>query len=615
MTARRDSGPSEGSSRGSRCRARATGVVRRFSLAATAVALAWPAAATAQQRSDIDFTQVTRPVVEVVDSSTVDYLLFELFIEPLQPPTRLQVIDVTQNGFGPDDVMVSYPSVEVFVIPEFIPDSVQTIMSGWTPEVEYRMDSGNMSSEALASLIGAQTDPERRAEGAILYDVVQAVERSYRDIPVAMLFQRDSVGFTFQLWDYNRPSMEVSAVEERTDLLPDSAVSAVLQMLREVGYVPGENAVGTGISLESRGEGVVTVDRALQGMTRLPNEQMRLLAAQTVLLGSFDLDRSGAIDRAVEIDAPSCAVWRALEEGFPGFLAEFGFDDGGEPYVGDAVLDIAENVRVPANRRAAACLRGEEPPATDPAEVSAPTAIGVLPESVERFVRLEAAGEILQRAGRLGTTSEQWSEEVRQILANRFDRDRSGLLDRAVEIRAIPCDVWQAMAATHPDYPYGLGFLAGDVYPADHLGVGPDQRQETLARAGDCVQASQTTAADDVPTIPQGLSEFLDGLTAAQIARNAASVEPGSLRWATVVQTSLLGQYDLDGSGALDQADEIVEIPCPVWRTIEATYGAPLSDLGFGIGGEYFGDQIGITRDQRSLATARIRGCQEAAAG
>ncbi|MDX1493467.1 MAG: hypothetical protein R3253_05385 [Longimicrobiales bacterium] len=557
----------------------------------------------------MDFTQVTRPVVEVVDSSTIDYLLFELFIEPLEPPTRLQVIDVTQNGFGPDDVMVSYPSVEVFVIPEFIPDSVQTIMSGWTPEVEYRMDSGNMSTEALGGLIASGAGEENRAEGAILYDVVQAVERSYRDIPVALLFQRDSVGFTFQLWDYNRPAMNET---ERVDLLPDSAVSAVLQMLREVGYVPGENVVGTGISLESRGQGVVTVDRALEGMIRLPSERMRLLAAQTVLLGSYDLDRSGAIDRAVEIDAPTCAVWEALEEGFPDFLRQFGFDDSGEPYVGDAVLDIAENVRGPAYRRAGACLRGEVPPETDPREVAEPTSMGVLPESVERFVRLEAAGEILQRAGRLGTTSEEWAAEVRDILQKRFDRDRTGLLDRAVELRAIPCDVWQAMAATHPEYAYGMGFLAGDVYPGDHLGVGPSQRQEMMARAGDCVQATGQSVADDAaPAIPEGLSDFLDGLTAAQIGRAASAVEPGSLRWATLVQNSLVAQYDLDGSGSLDQTDEVTEIPCPVWRTIEATYGAPLSELGFGSDGEYFGDQIGITRDQRALATARIRGCQD----
>ncbi len=561
----------------------------------------------AQDTEPVDFSQVTRPVVQVTDSLTIDYLLFELFVEPITPPTRLQVIDVTQNGFGPDDVMIAFPSVEVFTIPGFIPDSVQTIMSGWQPEVEYRMDSGNMSSDALASLVGSEPDSTRRAEGAIMYDLVRAVERSYRDLPVALLFQRDSVGFTFQLWDYNRPSMSYAP---RPEFVPDTAVAAVLEMLREIGYVPGQNVIGTGLSLEAQGEGVVTVDRALQGMVRLPNEQMRFLAAQTVLLGSYDFDRSGAIDRAGEIDAPTCAVWSALDDAFPNFLTQFGFDDGDEPYVGDVVFDIARNVRVPAYLRGSACLRGDVPPDTDPADIDEPELDGAIPEVVERFVRLEAAGEILQDAGRLGTTSDEWAEAVKEILATRFDRDGSNLLDRAVEIRSIPCDVWQAMAATHPEYSYGLGFLAGEVYAGDHLGVAPSQREETLARASGCVQTSARMAsAGENSEIPQGLSEFLDLLTAAGIAREATLVEPGSVRWARIVRSGLIDHYDLDGSGSLDQTDEIIDIPCAVWATIAATLGSPLTELGLGPDGEYYGEQIGISIEQRLLAGARIEAC------
>jgi hypothetical protein len=562
----------------------------------------------AQLPTTVDFTQVTRPVVQITDSATIDFLIFELFFLPLEEPNRLQIIDVTQNGFGPDDAVIVYPSVEVFVIPEFIPDTVQTVMSGWTPEVEYRMDSGNMSSNALASLIGSEPDSTRRAEGALLYDLVEAVERSYRDLPVSLLFQRDSVGFTFQLWDYNRPAMTYAP---RPEFVADSSVAAVIEMLREVGYVPGENAIGTGLSLEAQGAGVVTVERALQGMNRLPNEQMRLLAARTVLMGSYDYDRSGAIDRAAEIDGPGCAVWVALDEAFPNFLVQFGFGGGDEPYVGNIVLEIGENVRVPAYRRGSACLRGEVPVATDPASIEEP-AQSALPDAVERFVRLEAAGEILQQAGRLGTTGEQWSEEVRRILLNRFDRDLSGALDLVVEIRSIPCDVWQAMAATHPDYPYGLGFLAGEVYVGDHLGVAPSQREEVLARANGCVQTSIRTAAVDAgPGIPENLQEFLDLLTASRIARAAAEVQPGSVRWATLVQSTLIDHYDLDGSGTLDQTDEIIGVPCAVWRTIAATYGAPLSDLGLGEEGDYYADQIGIDIGQRELVGARIAACAE----
>ena len=73
----------------------------------TAALLGAPVGVTAQQ---VDFTQVTRPVVQLTDSSAIDFLLFELFFEPLETPTRLQVVDVTQNGFGPDDVLIVYPS-------------------------------------------------------------------------------------------------------------------------------------------------------------------------------------------------------------------------------------------------------------------------------------------------------------------------------------------------------------------------------------------------------------------------------------------------------------------------------------------------------------------------
>jgi hypothetical protein len=349
-------------------------------------------------------------------------------------------------------------------------------------------------------------------------------------------------------------------------------------------------------------------------MTVFPDEQMRILAAQTVLLGSYDFDRSGSIDRAPEIDAPGCPVWVALDEALPDFLTRYGFDPtGSEPYVGDVVLEINENVRTPAWGRGRACLRGAVPPDTDPASIAEPEASTAVPEAVERFVRLEAAGEILQRAGRLGTTADVWSQEVREILRVRFDRDQSGLLDQVVEIRAIPCDVWQAMAATHPEYPYGLGFLGGDVYVGDHFGVGPSQREEVMARAAGCVRG-ETRSADlgDVPAISADLQEFLDLLTASRIARQASGVSPGSVRWATIVQSTLLSHYDLDGSGSIDQTDEVIEIPCAVWTTISATYGAPMADLGFVEGGtaQYLGDQIGIDLSQRDLVAARVAACE-----
>ena len=150
----------------------------------------------------------------------------------------------------------------------------------------------------------------------------------------------------------------------------------------------------------------------------------------------------------------------------------------------------------------------------------------------------------------------------------------------------------------------------------DHLGVAPSQREETLARANGCVQSSTRTAdVTDAPDISEDLQEFLDLLTASRIARASVGVSPGSVRWATLVQGTLLNHYDLDGSGSLDQTDEIIEVPCAVWKTIEATYGAPLADLGMGRGGEYLGDQIGVDIGQLELVGARVAACATATPG
>lgn len=697
----------------------------------------------AQVTPAVDFSQATRSLVEVVDSSTIDFLMFELFLEPLQPPDRLQLIDVTRNGFGPDDILIAYPSGEVFLIPEFVPDSVQTIMGMWRPEVDYRMDSGNMPTSALAALIADEPDASRQAENAILYDLVQAVERSYRDLPVAILFERDSLGFSFQLWDYNRDAMRYAP---RPAFVSDSAVSSVLSMLEDVGYMPGANRVRLGVSLESQGESVATVDRALLGISTMADAQTRSLAVRTVLLGSYDRDRSGAIDTASEIDAPTCEVWTVLEGAFPDFLSNLGFTDSNSPYLGNITLNIAENVKGPASRRIDACLAGEAPPPTDPDEVI-PTPETPLPELVEQYAELSAAADIVRGAGIHAPGSADWTSAVETVLVGRFDEDASGLVDAPHEVASVPCEVWEAVDATHPSFLDDFGFRGAGAFLGEGVGVASGQRRAVTARATQCVNADTPTATvrlhrapvrsallpptaireavtiplrglGDVPdeesrylpaktvllamfdldrsgfldrapeldaipcevwgaldvtfpgfgerfgfvrpsrgtpyrgnivlnvsdqlrapaerrilacregitppvttealldvgrtarvSLPVELADFLELQAAATVAQSTASSQPGSAAWAATVRSVLVGHYDFDGSGTLDRAHEIDAIPCLVWATTEATYGASLNDLGLGISGDFLADRIGIAAAQRARVAARVERC------
>jgi hypothetical protein len=106
------------------------------------------------------------------------------------------------------------------------------------------------------------------------------------------------------------------------------------------------------------------------------------------------------------------------------------------------------------------------------------------------------------------------------------------------------------------------------------------------------------------------LKEFLDLETSAQIVQAAIAAQPGSAAWAATVRSVLINHYDLDGSGSLDQSEELDEVPCTVWSTIEATYGAPLSGVVVGNQDRFLGDELGIAFEQRSYTQSRLASCQ-----
>lgn len=165
-----------------------------------------PGLARAQAR--LDFSQVTRPVVEVNDPELVTYLLDALILLTEGETTSLEVIDITRNGFGPDDVVVVHPSMETHKLPPVLPLDVQEIMNGWQLEANTQYDGANNDAEAYHP----ERDPElttsrQKAERAVLYDLLRVLERNYRDRPISLLFERNDEAFTFEMWDYKEDAL------------------------------------------------------------------------------------------------------------------------------------------------------------------------------------------------------------------------------------------------------------------------------------------------------------------------------------------------------------------------------------------------------------------------
>jgi len=194
------------------------------------VAGAWENDVYGQARQ-ADFTQVTRPVAQLSAPGAIDELLTELIITPQIPQdsiSRVEVVDVTGNGYGPDDLVVVYPSGETFNIdPSLVTGRVQEIMRSWSLESEFQYDGANAPAEAFrpdttqADTVRADTaetqpprarpQDEEQAENEIMADVLETVQRNYQGEAVSLLLEKDANGFTFEMWDYNPQAMQYQA--------------------------------------------------------------------------------------------------------------------------------------------------------------------------------------------------------------------------------------------------------------------------------------------------------------------------------------------------------------------------------------------------------------------
>lgn len=183
------------------------------------------------QAQRANFTQVTRPVAQLTDPAAIDELLSELIITPQIPQdsiSRVEVIDVTENGYGPDDLVVVYPSGETFNIdPTLVTGRVQEIMSRWRLRSEFQYDAANAPAEMLrpdpdpsdaAASDTVQTDTtqmqpagpvaEDRAEEGIMADILESVQRNYQGDEISILLDKGADGFTLEMWDYDEQAMQ-----------------------------------------------------------------------------------------------------------------------------------------------------------------------------------------------------------------------------------------------------------------------------------------------------------------------------------------------------------------------------------------------------------------------
>ena len=156
----------------------------------------------AAQAQQTQVSQSILPTARVTNANDIQLLLDLLFIFE-EEVTRLDVIDVTSNGFGPDDIVVAYPSQQTYYLGADVDAQAQAMMDEWAFEAEFRRDaSSQLRPEQFDPARNPNLNPDEHAEMAILSDLLYAIQRNYNDEPVRLLFERDNGAFTFQMWGF-----------------------------------------------------------------------------------------------------------------------------------------------------------------------------------------------------------------------------------------------------------------------------------------------------------------------------------------------------------------------------------------------------------------------------
>ncbi len=316
-------------------------------------------------------------------------------------------------------------------------------------------------------------------------------------------------------------------------------------------------------------------------------------ATKQILLGAYDSNKSGWIDTTDELLGIPCETWSALDarvrEGWGmGLRTIYGFE-ADKIWVGGE-LGFAESVRSGADMRAASCQGGTVTPTPAPV----PRTGGTVAQQIRS--RPETGGQ------------DSWDAAVKKILLGAYDSNGNGVLDTSAEATALNCDDWKALDdGVKVSWDYGIrtiyGFAPGYSWVGYAIGFSEGQRGAADTDAHGCLGG--TPPASQAPPVP----------TSGSVSDRIRAVpDGGSSAWDASVLTILVGAYDGNGTGTLDNAREVGAIPCDVWGALDAgvksKYGYGVRSIyGFEPGFTWLGYVIGITEPMRAKADAALVGC------
>ena len=156
------------------------------------------------------FDQLTRPMVTLTDPEVIEEILNDLLIIMPDTLVSMNLVDVTANGYGPDDLLILNPTGNVHHLDEYVPVRLQALIAEWKFEADYRYEA--LLTETTDALLEAHTT--ETASDAIAGMCVNAISQHYKGGDINLLISQDDETVRLEMWGYDPQALQYGGAGE-----------------------------------------------------------------------------------------------------------------------------------------------------------------------------------------------------------------------------------------------------------------------------------------------------------------------------------------------------------------------------------------------------------------
>lgn len=159
--------------------------------------------------------------------------------------SRIEVFDLTNNGFDTGDIIKVYPSGNIYPLKPLTPKLESNIKSWRFPENVLIVDDARNYQEY--DNIGMKLPIKERFAYSVLSSVKEGLDRNYNDVnkDVKVLFEQEGQSIKFKIWNFSENRIQIKPrpkpapkIEYRLDTLYVETVSIDTVTVNDTLYLP-----------------------------------------------------------------------------------------------------------------------------------------------------------------------------------------------------------------------------------------------------------------------------------------------------------------------------------------------------------------------------------------